>query len=666
MHTNDKKTNIIRILSICIFVASIVLYMLIVNNFIANFTQLDVHRYVFVGLSIMYFAAFLIPIGRMNGYIRPIRWKNKVWNTIWNVLYFLGMVVAATLMEEILWNDKAFFLQPKIYLLNSLVVMVVALSFVMWIPKIWIAYIMTYVVTFIYGLVNHFVYDFKGCPPMFNDIFAAKTAMTVMGGYTYSIDRRIVYGGVLFLVALASMVVIAPENIPVGQSRKGKVAAWAARIILPVVLLIGVGRIDVGKRLGLTIDGWAPVFSFRDNGAPVTMLMSYRLSKPEKPEGYSDVAAERILANYTSDSSTGEAAEESGKRPIVITIMNESFTNLGVLGDFESDSYLANWYAEGSYVRRGYVYSSVYGGGTCNSEFEFLTGDSIANIQAGAYPYENYDLTETENIVKYLRDAEGYYTVAFHPYKADNWNRPEAYEALGFDIFLTQDDVEDPEYLASKISDASDYAKVEELLDEAQMDEKPLFLFNVTMQNHGGYAVESVAGDVEPIEIEPAYSGYSDAVCFMTLMRESDQAFADFLSDLEAREEPIVVCMFGDHQPALDTEFRNAITVQDGGNEVAQQQKSQMTPYMIWTNFDTGTEQREENMSINYLGATLMDVAGYHTTYTNYLLELQKKIPVVNACGYQTSDGQWHSLEEKNVDLDEYKIVQYYEIFHKK
>lgn len=220
-------------------------------------------------------------------------------------------------------------------------------------------------------------------------------------------------------------------------------------------------------------------------------------------------------ANYTSDSSTGEAAEESGKRPIIIAIMNESFTDLGVLGDFESDSYLANWYAERSYVRRGYVYSSVYGGGTCNSEFEFLTGDSIANIQAGAYPYENYDLTETENIVKYLRDAEGYYTVAFHPYKADNWNRPEAYEALGFDIFLTQDDVEDPEHLASKISDASDYAKVEELLDEAQM-----------------------------------------------------------------------------------------------------------TPYMIWTNFDTGTEQREENMSINYLGATLMDVAGYHTTYTNYLLEL--------------------------------------------
>ena len=124
--------------------------------------------------------------------------------------------------------------------------------------------------------------------------------------------------------------------------------------------------------------------------------------------------------------------------------------------------------------------------------------------------------------------------------------------------------------------------------------------------------------------------------------------------------------MFGDHQPALDTEFRNAITVQDGGNEVAQKQKSQMTPYMIWTNFDTGTEQREENMSINYLGATLMDAAGYHTTYTNYLLELQKKNPVVNACSYQTSDGQWHSLEEKNVDLDEYKIVQYYEIFHKK
>ena len=108
MNTNDNRKLTIRILSICMFIASVVLYLLIVNNFIANYDSGVMHRYVFVGLSLMYFAAFLILIGRMNGYIRPIRWKNKVWNTIWNVLYFFGMVVAATLMEEGLWNDNLF------------------------------------------------------------------------------------------------------------------------------------------------------------------------------------------------------------------------------------------------------------------------------------------------------------------------------------------------------------------------------------------------------------------------------------------------------------------------------------------------------------------------------------------------------------------------------
>ena len=666
MNTNDNRKLTIRILSICMFIASVVLYLLIVSNFIANYDSGVMHRYVFVGLSLMYFAAFLIPIGRMNGYIRPIRWKNKVWNTIWNVLYFFGMVVAATLMEEGLWNDNLFAMRKWVFAVNCIIIMVIAFVFVMWIPKIWVAYTVTFVVTLIYGLVNHFVCEFKGCPPMFNDFFAAKTATTVMGSYTYTIDRQIIYGGVLFLIALASMLVIPPTDIRMPKkSRECKIAAWVVRVVVPAVVLIGMCQFDIETRLGLEIFAFKPVTSFYDNGAPATMLLSYQFSKPEKPDGYSDVAAERILSAYEPEE-TDEAADGSTQKPIIIAIMNESFSDFHVLGDFESDPYLSNWYAEDTYIKRGYVYSSVYGGGTCNSEFEFLTGNSMANGRTGTYPYESYDLANATNIVEYLHDTEGYDTVAFHPYGADNWNRPQVYEEFGFNTFLSQDDMVDPQYLTWTITDASDFQKVEEILDEKETEDQPLFLFNVTMQNHAGYSLEVLSQGTDPIAIEDAYTGYEDIISYLTLIRESDREFAALLENLKQREEPIIVCMFGDHQPALDENFMNAITEQDGENEIAQQQKLQMTPYMIWANFDTGIEQSEENMSINYLGATLMYVAGYHTTYTNYLLDLQRKIPVVNACGYQTSDGQWHSLEEENADLDEYKIVQYYEIFGKK
>lgn len=208
----------------------------------------------------------------------------------------------------------------------------------------------------------------------------------------------------------------------------------------------------------------------------MTMLISFQYSKTEKPEGYSKVSAQRILSSFEPEGTETMAMDQ---KPIIIAIMNESFSDISVLGDFESDPYLSNWYAEDSYVMRGYVYSSVYGGGTCNSEFEFLTGNSMANCAASTY------------------------------------------------------------------------------------------------------------------------SGYEDVVMYLTLMRESDREFASLLTDLEQREEPIIVCLFGDHQPSLNEEFLNTVTVQDGENEVAQDQKLQMTPYMIWANYDTGIEQTEQVGGVN-------------------------------------------------------------------
>ena len=40
---------------------------------------------------------------------------------------------------------------------------------------------------------------------------------------------------------------------------------------------------------------------------------------------------------------------------------------------------------------------SVMGGGTANSEFEFLTGNSMAFIGTGKYPYQLYDLSESDS-----------------------------------------------------------------------------------------------------------------------------------------------------------------------------------------------------------------------------------------------------------------------------
>lgn len=90
-----------------------------------------------------------------------------------------------------------------------------------------------------------------------------------------------------------------------------------------------------------------------------------------------------------------------------------------------------------------------------------------------------------------------------------------------------------------------------------------------------------------------------------------------------------------------------------------------MTPYIIWSNFDLGTEKMEFDMSINYLGANLLNLIGIDTDYTNFLLELEQTIPVINSVGYQTGDGKWHSLKEENELITQYQFLQYYELFDK-
>ena len=313
------------------------------------------------------------------------------------------------------------------------------------------------------------------------------------------------------------------------------------------------------------------------------------------------------------------------------------------------------------------VYPSVCGGGTCNSEFEFLTGSSMANVKPGIYPYQNYDLSNASNLVQVFNNL-GYQTVAFHPYQAENWNRINVYNSFGFQEFLSQEDMTDKEILSWTISDHSDFEKIKEIYENRAA---PLFLFNVTMQNHGGYNVP-IRSDVELVSIEKQYSGYSDVISYLTLIRESADAFKQLLDYFAAQPDPVIICMFGDHQPILDEDFLSSITqtVSDEEHSILDAKQRYITPYIIWSNYDVYSTPETEStkqtdMSLNYLGANLLGLLGISTPYSQYLLSLQQQIPIVNSVGYQDSLGEWFSLEIENPVLTEYQSVQYYELFGK-
>ncbi|MEI3280166.1 MAG: hypothetical protein V8R46_05170 [Eubacterium ramulus] len=64
----------------------------------------------------------------------------------------------------------------------------------------------------------------------------------------------------------------------------------------------------------------------------------------------------------------------------------------------------------------------VFGAGTSNSEFEFLSGDSISFLPTGCNVYQSYVKDSIPSLVSTLGSL-GYSKTAFHPYYGDGWNR---------------------------------------------------------------------------------------------------------------------------------------------------------------------------------------------------------------------------------------------------
>ena len=234
--------------------------------------------------------------------------------------------------------------------------------------------------------------------------------------------------------------------------------------------------------------------------------------------------------------------------------MNETFSDLSIYQNLHANYQGPQFFKNLSdTLQRGVLYVSAFGGGTCNTEFEYLTGNSMAFLGTGTYPYTIYDLTRTETLSQQFKDL-GYDTTAIHPNHGTNWNRENVYSAFGFDNFLTIQDFQDAEKLRGMVTDAATYAKILQMLDE---NSNPQFIFDVTMQNHSGYDTGLIPVDKQ---VNYVIDGVSDPEVneYLALIEESDRALEDFVNHLRKLDRKVILVFFGDHQPFFPDEFNDA------------------------------------------------------------------------------------------------------------
>ena len=115
------------------------------------------------------------------------------------IFYFSVLPFLAFFMEELLWNESFFAISGKSLLINYLVEYLFLLSLFLLIRSFHPTFVLFLCLNWIYGMANHYVLEFKGCPPLFSDLLASQTAITVMGNYSYALDDAVVIGTFLFL-----------------------------------------------------------------------------------------------------------------------------------------------------------------------------------------------------------------------------------------------------------------------------------------------------------------------------------------------------------------------------------------------------------------------------------------------------------------------------------
>ena len=529
------------------------------------------------------------------------------------------------------------------------------------------------------GIAQYFLCMFKNSAIRPSDVFALQTALSVSGGYSYEVGGNQALALGLCAIAVAILSFIQPQNLLVGKDRRLRLAASGMRVACGagVLVIAGLvlGEVGLSRDLGFSAFYWDSVNVYKSQGFVGSFVTLVQNSGVARPDGYTEGGAEDLLQEYVAcyqqeaqvTSARGDAERQFQEtRPIVVAIMNESFSDLsiyeGLNVGYEGPSRLKS-IEDALYA--GYVYSSVLGGGTCNSEFEFLVGATMGFVGAENQPYVMNSFLNTPSLPSQFGEM-GYSTSAIHPQVSSNWNRETVYEEMGFEHFLDINsfDASSPTRHAG-VTDAVTYDKIIELIES---DDSPQFIFDVTMQNHSGYDTFDLP---EEERVDPGIRWaeeqlVSETTEYVSLIEASDRELSDFINRLRELDRPVVVVFFGDHQPALGSTFNNLIYSGEDQGDPAHSARVYQTPYMIWANYDVaGNDQVSErlDMGINSLAAVMLDSIGAPMTdWQMAQVALLQEVPAINGYAYQTPDGRWHELGGDVADaVRDIEWIQYLE-----
>ncbi|MEE0435200.1 MAG: LTA synthase family protein [Peptococcaceae bacterium] len=612
-----------------------------------------------------------------------------------STLLFALMPLAAFYMEDFFNGRNAFAHEPEVLLMNLLAYALIYLLFLVLFGNYRWAVIFGTVLIYIFAAACYFVMLFRGSPFVPLDILSSGTAVNVAENYVFTLS-------VPWTAASVQTGLILGVGFQLGRANLRRVRWCITMRALAAFLLVGTVGIFFSQSYltekGYVISYWNQAESYEKYGDWLSFCINLRNVYPERPENYNAETVSAVVDDVLDEhgiSPDGENAynmisgandyTKTDQTPNIIMVMNESFTDLQAKGEgFSTNKDVLPFFNSlKENTIRGNLQVSVTGGGTACTEYEVLTGNAQRFLPSGAVAYSANLRDNTPSLAWTLRE-QGYSTAAFHPLYGNGWNREEAYNYLGFEsktflenvlpwdiISMDADerlkaveafDEEDGDvYNCDYMSDHYNYKVVEDLYEERDKD-KPFFMFNVTIQNHGGYT-KAADNFKETIHITDMKGDYPQAERYLSLVNASDKAFEELVNYFKKVKEPTIIVMFGDHIPGVEEEFYEELYGKPLDELTTEELQSYyQTPFVIWANYDI-PEKEMGTVSANYLSTLVLETAGLELPqYNRYLASLYSDVPVVSSVGFRDAEGRSAIRLEGQPyesDIEGYQCVAY-------
>lgn len=416
------------------------------------------------------------------------------------------------------------------------------------------------------------------------------------------------------------------------------------------------------QKIGIV--GWNYDLNLRRNGLLLSLLLDAR-QVIYRPADYSREAVEAALGDVPRPQGAPLSAG-AHERPDIILYLGESFWDVAQLDVHFSRDPVPNF--RRTIGAPGFVHGTMlspsFAGGTGNVEFEILTGIPLAVLPNYATPYANYLLRPIESLPSLLK-RHGYEARAIHNYFSYYYQRFSVYPLLGFDEFISLEDLRPAAISGTLPAEASnlrairhisrgDYdalydgqfpsdeplvLRVLEQLERPARPGAPQFIFAISMVSHGRYQGQRFPRpEVQILDEALPETARHELENYANALFRADLALGHLLGELAHRARPTVVAFFGDHLPSLTADTYAAAGMDFGRFA----KRKYEVPCFIWSNRPLTDIDMPEAFGAHFLGLRILAAAGIEPTgYFARMRELEGDAIALGHARLQAKPGEW-------------------------